>query len=218
MTQQVEIKFAEEERARRVISRSNSRVTGKYPGLKSRRMHYWESSLERDAFMLLDVSTEVVSFDEQPVTLYYGIGKKLRHYPDLLVSYPNRQVFVEIKTDREAQSMEVVTRTAYLIPALARHGYGYRVWTESEIRDRSFRLSNLRFLLRFGRSEVELPRFEWFRQLFRQAPSIPWKEIVGSPTDSNKLTTLCRLILEGRLQIDLTRPILPESLVSAERM
>ena len=81
MTYQVEIEFAEEERARRVISRSNSRVTGKYPGLKSRRMHYWESSLERDAFMLLDVSTEVVSFDEQPVTLYYGIGKKLRHYP-----------------------------------------------------------------------------------------------------------------------------------------
>ncbi len=218
MTQQVKIKFAEEERARRVISRSNSRVTGKYPGLKSRRMHYWESSLERDAFMLLDVSAEVVSFDEQPVTLYYGMGKKLRHYPDLLVSYPNRQVFVEIKTDREAQSMEVVTRTAYLIPALARHGYGYRVWTESEIRDRSFRLSNLRFLLRFGRSEVELPRFESLRQLFRQAPSIPWKEIVGHPTDSNKLTALCRLILEGRLQIDLTRPILPESMVSAGRM
>lgn len=218
MTQQVEIKFAEEERARRVISRSNSRVTGKYPGLKSRRMHYWESSLERDAFMLLDVSTKVISFDEQPVTLYYGIGKKLRHYPDVLVSYPNRQVFVEIKTDREALSKEIVTRTAYLVPALARHGYGYQVWTESEIRDRSFRLSNLRFLLRFGRSEVELSRFEWFRQQFKREASLSRKAIVGTPTDTSKLSALCRLILEGRLQIDLTRPILPESLISAGRM
>lgn len=218
MTYQVEIEFAEEERARRVISRSNSRVTGKYPGLKSRRMHYWESSLERDAFMLLDVSTEVVSFDEQPVTLHYGIGKKLRHYPDVLVSYPNRQVFVEIKTDREAQTEEIITRTAYLIPALAHHGYGYRIWTESEIRDRSFRLSNLRFLLRFGRTEVELTRFEWLRQLFRKHASLPWKEIVGQPTDGGKLSALCRLILEGRLRIDLTRPILPESLISVGRM
>lgn len=218
MTQQVEIKFAEEERARRVISRSNSRVTGKYPGLKSRRMHYWESSLERDAFMLLDFSTEVISFDEQPVTLYYGTGKKLRHYPDVLVSYPNRKVFVEIKTDREAQTAEIVTRTAYLIPALARHGYGYLIWKESEIRDRSFRLSNLRLLLRFGRSEVELTRFEWFRLLFRKHASLPWKEIVGQPTDGGKLSALCRLILEGRLRIDLTRPILPESLVSTGRM
>ncbi len=218
MTQQVEIVFAEEERARRVISRSNSRVTGKYPGLKSRRMHYWESSLERDAFMLLDVSAEVISFDEQPVTLYYGIGKKLRHYPDVLVSYPNRKVFVEIKTDREAQTEEIVSRTAYLIPALARHGYGYRIWTESEIRDRSFRLSNLRFLLRFGRTEVELTRFEWLRQLFSKNASLSWKDVVGHPTDKGKLSALCRLILEGRLRIDLMRPILPESLVSAGRM
>lgn len=218
MTYQVEIEFAEEKRVRRVISRSNSRVTGKYPGLKSRRMHYWESSLERDAFMLLDVSTKVVTFDEQPVTLYYGIGKKLRHYPDVLVSYPNRQVFVEIKTDREALSKEIVTRTAYLVPALARHGYGYQVWTESEIRDRSFRLANLRFLLRFGRSEVELRRFEWFRQQFKREASLSWKAIVGTPTDKGKLSSLCRLILEGRLRIDLTRPILPESLVNAERM
>ncbi|HLO65331.1 MAG TPA: TnsA endonuclease N-terminal domain-containing protein [Azonexus sp.] len=217
MKYQVDIKFAEKERARRVISRSNSRVTGKYPGLKSRRMHYWESSLERDAFMLLDVSTEVISFDEQPVTLYYGIGKKLRHYPDVLVSYPNRQVFVEIKTDQEALTKEIVTRTAYLVPALARHGYGYRIWTESQIRDRSFRLANLRFLLRFGRSEVELTRFEWLRLQFKKNP-LQWKQVVGHPTDKSKLAALCRLILEGRLRIDLMRPIFPESLVYVERM
>lgn len=218
MKYQVDIKFAEKERARRVISRSNSRVTGKYPGLKSRRMHYWESSLERDAFMLLDVSAEVISFYEQPATLYYGIGKTLRHYPDVLVSYLNRQVFVEIKTDQEAQTNEIVTRTAYLVPALARHGYGYRIWTESQIRDRSFRLSNLRFLLKFGRSKVALTRFESLRQQFKKEASLQWKDVVGNPTDNNKLSALCRLILEGRLRIDLMRPILPESLVYAERM
>lgn len=216
--QQVQIEFAEEKRARRVVSRSNHRVTGKYPGFKSGRMHHWESSLERDAFILLDVAAEVVSFDEQPAILYYGEDLKLRHYPDLLVSYRNHRGFVEIKTDHEANSEEVVTRTAQLVPALARHGYGYRVWNESDIRERSSRLANLRFLLRFGRAALELPRFEWFRQLFGQKPVLPWNVIVGQPTDTGKLAGLCRLILEGRLRIDLTQPILSDSLVCIGRL
>ncbi|UCV07003.1 TnsA endonuclease N-terminal domain-containing protein [Dechloromonas denitrificans] len=214
MTYQVEIEFAEEERARRVISRSNSRVTGKYPGLKSGRMHYWESSLEQDAFYLLDVAPEVVSYIEQPAVLYYGDDLKTRHYPDVLVTYQYRQEFVEIKSNREATSQDVITRTAILVPALACHGYGYRVWTEAEIRDNSNRLANLRFLLRFGRAKLGLPRFEWFRQLFAHHPVLPWKSIVGQPTDTGKLAGLCRLILEGRLRVDLTQPILSDSLVT----
>lgn len=218
MAQQVQIEFAEEERARRVVSRSNHRVTGKYPGFKSKRMHYWESHLERDAFILLDVAPEVISFDEQPAILYYGHGLKRRHYPDVLVSYRNRKEFVEIKTDEEAKSDEVVTRTALLVPALACHGYGYRVWTESEIRDCSRRLANLRFLLRFGRAALELTRFEWFRQLFVRNPVLPWGAIVGQPSDAGKLAGLCRLVLEGRLRVDLTKPIFSDSLVSVERL
>ena len=214
MTQtQIQIEFAAEERARRVVSRSNHRVTGKYPGFKSGRMHHWESSLEHDAFVLLDVSVEVISFCEQPAILYYGDDLKLRHYPDVLVSYRNRREFVEIKTDREANSEEIVTRTALLTAALACHGYGYRVWTESEIRESTRRLANLRFLLRFGRTAVQLPNFEWFRRLFGRKTALPWNAIVGQPVDTSKRAGLCRLILEGRLRIDLAQPIIAESLV-----
>lgn len=218
LAQQVRISFAEEERARRVVSRSNHRVTGKYPGFKSRRMHYWESHLERDAFRLLDVDRQVLSYDEQPAILYYGEGLRERHYPDLLVTYAHRDEFVEIKTDQEAASEEVVTRTAVLVPALAAHGYGYRVWTESEIRACPNCLDNLQFLMRFGRTALALPRFEWFRRLFTRNQILPWGAIVGRPSDPMKLAGLCRLVLEGWLRVDLAQPILADSLVSAERM
>lgn len=218
MDQQVRISFAEEERVRRVVSRSNHRVTGKYPGFKSRRMHYWESTLERDAFMLLDVDHEVISYDEQPAILYYGEGFKNRHYPDILVTHRNRREFVEVKTDQEALSEEIVTRTAILVPALARHGYGYRIWMESEIRECSNRLANLRFLMRFGRAAIELPHFEWFRQQFSRTPALPWRAIVGQPTDMSKLAGLCRLVLEGRLWVNLAQPIFFDSLVCARRL
>jgi hypothetical protein len=216
--QRVRISFAEEERARRVVSRSNHRVTGKYPGFKSRRMHYWESSLERDAFLLLDVDHEVISYDEQPAVIRFGDRLKERHYPDVLVTYRDRQEFVEIKTDKEAESDEVVMRTAMLTAPLARHGYGYRVWTASEIRTYPNRLANLRYLMRFGRAALSLRLFEWFRHLFAREPVLPWGAIVGQPSAPDKLAGLCRLVLEDRLRLDLLQPIFSGSLVSVGRM
>lgn len=215
MSQRVKIVFAAEgERTRRVVSRSNCRVTGKHPGFKSGRMHYWESFIERDAFTLLEADPHILSFAEQPAVIYFGSKLKQRHYPDLLITSPDRREFVEIKTDRDADNDEVVERTALLTPALACHGYSYRVWRSSEIRDRTSRLSNLRHLLRFGRAPVSLVDFEWFRRIFEQASSLPWGIIVGKPTDAVRLTGLCRLVLEGKLQVDLEKPIFSDTVVT----
>ena len=216
--QQVRISFAEKERARRVVSRSNHRVTGKHPGFKSRRMHYWESSLEQDAFLLLDADHEVLSYNEQPAIIRYGHSLKEKHYPDVLVNYRYRREFVEIKTDKEAASEEVVMRTVLLTAALAPHGYGYRVWTESQIRNCPNRLANLRFLMRFGRNPISIDNFEWFRQLFAHEPVLPWGAVVGRPTSPDKRAGLCLLVLEGRVRIDLALPIFSDSLVSVGRM
>ena len=215
----IEIEFpTDEQRARRVVSRSNHRVTGKHPGFKSRRMHYWESHLERDAFVLLDSMAEVDAFREQPAILYYGDNCSLRHYPDLLVTCGDRQIFVEIKTEQEASSDEIVERTNLLVPALAKHGYGYHVMTDAVIRRSTTRLANLRYLLRFGRAALKLIDFEWFRRLFLANSVVEWQSIVGSPTDTSRLIGLCRLILEGRLKADLEQPIVSDSLVFGGRI
>ena len=73
------------QRARRVISRSNHRVTGKFRSPKNGRMMHWESMQERDAFVLLEINSAVLSYREQPAVLTFPWGDETReHYPDVL--------------------------------------------------------------------------------------------------------------------------------------
>lgn len=207
-------------RARRVVSRSNYRVSGKHPGFKCRRMYHWESYLERDAFLLLEADPLVLSFREQPAVLTYEQnGEERRHYPDLLVRSRRGTEFVEVKTDKDAESEEVAARTALLQPPLADHGYGYRVWTESEIRVHP-RLDNVRYLLRYGRTPVPLERVERLRQLFCKIPDMPWGALIGGLLGPHSLQDACRLVLEGRLVMDLDawwEPLTPVTFTSGER-
>jgi len=58
-------------RSRKVVSRSRHRVTGKYPSWKMNRMIEWESKNELNAFRLLDASSIILEFNEQPMTIHY---------------------------------------------------------------------------------------------------------------------------------------------------
>lgn len=214
----IQIEFSVEERSRRVVSRSNHRVTGKYPGFKSQRMHYWESHLERDAFILADGSLDIQSFAEQPAIIRYGKALERTHYPDILINYGHHQEFIEVKTDEDAESDEIASRTRLLTKALKTQGYDYRVWKESEIRKYPIRINNLRYLLRFGRSGISLQRFEWFRQLLSKQCNLPWAAIVGKPVNHEIRAGLCRLILEGWLKTDLFYPIFDDTIVTVGRI
>ena len=73
-------------RARRVVSRSRSRPTGKYPSWKMGRMVEWESHNELNAFRLLDADPDASAFHEQPLSIRYTLCGEVRlHVPDVLV-------------------------------------------------------------------------------------------------------------------------------------
>lgn len=202
------------ERARRVISRSNCRPTGKYPGLKSRRMHYWESLIERDGFHLLDMDRSVVEFHEQPALIHYELnGESLRHYPDILVNYAGWSEFVEVKSDDDADSEEVQQRTEAIRPQLQQRGYGYRVWRASEIRS-GYRLRNAIYLLRYGRAPIPLVRREAIRQRLIEEGQMTWGHLTGPAFGTNALQDACALVLEGWLRLDQDSELTHETLVS----
>ena len=215
MDQKVIIEFPDSTRARCVVRRSNYRPTGKYPGYKSRRMHQWESQLEADAFRRLDADPGVIHFAEQPVKLTFpdGAGKTRIHYPDLLVRFPGRQEFVEVKPDKDAASDDVVSRADALRPLLASEGYGYRIWRESEIRQ-NHKIPNIRFLLRHGRQPVPLDRFESIRKEFARSARISWHQVTVPSSRRHSLNDVARLVLDGRLDVDLDRPIEDDSIVT----
>lgn len=219
MAARVTIEYPEPgKRIREVVSRSNYRVTGKYPSFKTGKTHRWESFIELDAFHRLDADTAVIDYAEQPARIRYPDqdGKIRVHYPDLLIYFPGYKEFVEVKSDLDATSEEIRKRTELLRVLLANEGFGYRVWTQSEIR-RKHLIRNIRHLLRYGRKSVPLCRFEAIRLKFAGRDSMKWGELTQSHTMPFVLADACRLALEGQVSVDLDEYLDEDSRVSLSK-
>lgn len=195
-------------RAREVISRSRTRPTGKYPGVKAQRMMHWESVHELHAFRLLDCAPEVKSFSEQPCEVQYEVaGVRHRHYPDVLVRYRDRVELWEIKTPKDAQDPEVAARTELLASKLPEWGYEYRLILADELA-RQPRLNNASVLLRFGRGAVSPVDRELVRRTLKEVPGITWRDASSGAVGPQGRGTLCSLTLEGALYVDMDSPII----------
>lgn len=199
------IEFGEGQRMRRVVSRSNHRVTGKHPSWKRKSMVYWESTIERDAFRRLDADSSVLTYEEQPAKITYTVGDKtLTHYPDILVTWASSRGFLEVKTDKDADTTEVQERTAIMVSLLQQAGFSYRIWRESEIRAQPALDIDIH-ILAFGRQAVPLVERERTRRLFAETPAIPWG--ILTQIGPNSAAYSARLVIEGMLIIDRTKPL-----------
>lgn len=211
-TKLVGIEFGDGQRMRRVVSRSNHRVTGKHPSWKRGCMTYWESPLERDAFRRLDADSSVVMYEEQPARITYLVDGQTRdHYPDVLVDWKSTKGFLEVKTDRDAEDPEVRQRTGIMVELLGAFGLSYRVWRESEIRHQPT-LDTDTHLLMLGRRPVPPIQRERIRRCFAIAPVIPWATLTGE-LGTDGVAHAARLVLEGMLVLDRAVPLAPTSLV-----
>ena len=74
--------------ARKIKSNHRS-MTGAIPSNKEHYMRYFESSLERDFYLILEFDLNVRSYQEQPLRIEYVDSKgKIRSYiPDVLVKF-----------------------------------------------------------------------------------------------------------------------------------
>lgn len=136
-----------EMRARRVVTPSSGIVRGKFPSRKNGRMVHHEGLLERDAFYLLEAIPAVVAYREQPITLHYPDGERLRRYtPDLeLTLQDGEMIYVEIKPAEVAAKAEIAHKLNKIREHLARTDQRFLVLTDRVIRQQP-RLDNLRWL------------------------------------------------------------------------
>lgn len=191
------------ERIRKVVRRSNAKVTGKYPSWKMGRMLQWESFLERDAMVLHDVDTTVSRFKEQHVCLGFELdGEKHVHYPDLYVETTEGRVFREIKTNKDAADAFVLARAKHLEAALLPRGYRYELLAESEIR-REPRLSNAKTLLRYGRNKVSLDEYELLRRRVERMGVVTWGDACQGRLGQKGRALIARMVLEGKCRMNL---------------
>ncbi|MGY3228942.1 hypothetical protein ACVWWJ_000426 [Luteibacter sp. HA06] len=123
----------------------------------------FESSLERDFYVLLEFDLKVVRWEPQPLRVEVGDGHPT-YVPDVLVTYldydahPPREHKVLYEVKQRAELRDNWSKWKYRFKAARRHarrqGWAFRIVTDREIRSSGL-LWNAKFLLPYGHDEVE---------------------------------------------------------------
>lgn len=198
-------------RVRRVVTRRGRHIRGYFPSKKMQRMVAWESQLERDALLLLELSPGVVSYQEQPEQLSYWDGEVIRSYvPDFWVLLQDEHsLFIEIKPLSELLRPTVREKYTQIAQQLQAQGRDYRLLTEQEIRHEP-QFSNLKQLLyHYNHPASPLPS----RPQIATAFQLEAEASLAQCVDQLGLDNVYSLIAQGNLIVDLTQPITPRSLV-----
>lgn len=211
------IKFAKPgERMRKVIRRSNYRMTGSFPSQKNGRMVHWESHYELSTFRLLEVSYLVKSYTEQPAMIRYNDddGVSHLHYPDILVELRNgAKVFIEVKPQSAEDDNDLTDRTNILVELLMENGYHYLLLLPDQIESMSY-LENARHLLLH--SKVALPEavIEKVRRIYSDRNDLQLSSLVLLLDHEYARSWIYRMIMSGDLACDLSQPLSSDSLLT----
>lgn len=211
----LDIKFvAAGQRSRKIISRSNTRSTGRFPSQRMDRMVHWDSPHELNAYRLLDSNPLVIAFAEQPCIINYRLGgEEFRHYPDSVVRTAGANALWEVKTAAGANAPEVVARTRLMTEHLPAYGYEYAVILAEDLA-REPRLSNACFVLRHGRQSLSFEQKEYVRRLFADTDFLRWQDVRDGRHVPFTVQHACRLVLDNVLHLKLDEQFGSETLLT----
>lgn len=192
-----------QKRSRKVVSRSNSRSTIKYPSWKARRMVQCESKHELAACLILDTDVSVDSFQEQPCRISYQTPiRTFAHYPDFLVHKKDgKKELWEVKDESEVVKKDIRFRSAVMSCLLKEYGYQYHLVSSKELKENP-RADNSRLLLKFGRNEISEIESEYLLEYFVSKKVKHWGEFEPYGERLKDRAVLCRLILDGIVSFD----------------
>lgn len=206
----------------RKIPRNHLHLTGLISSPKNPAQVAFESTLERDFYILLDFRDDVLRFEEQPVTLKYvdATGVTRPYTPDTLVTFRPDPVsgetpprwLVEVK-DRDGirRDWPSIKRKYRTARRYARErGWRYGFMTEKEIRTPF--LDNARFLRSYRRRAADPALREAILSalaahgetcvddLLERIAQDPWKH-------AEAIATLWTLVAQGEVDCDLDAPL-----------
>lgn len=124
------------QRARKVISPSGGIMRGKFSSHKNGRMVHHEGLLELDAIYLFETSPRIVRYREQPTTIFYPDGARLRRYtPDFeLLLTTGELVLIEVKPLNRRRDPEVQHKLGCISTQLERSSQQFVVLSEDVLR------------------------------------------------------------------------------------
>jgi hypothetical protein len=138
--------------ARKVVTRSGRKIRGYFPSRKMERMIEWESLLERDAILLMEFSSGIKYYREQPERIvYYADQEQREYYPDFEISlFGDSVAHIEVKPFAQLQRRKVSDKLSHVLNHYERLGRQFLVLTDERIRRQPL-LNNLSRLQYFNR-------------------------------------------------------------------
>lgn len=149
------------------ISPSGGIVRGKFPSRKNARMVHHRGLLELDAIYLFETSPLIASYQEQPRTLNYPHGARLRRYTPAfeLLLRSGEKILVEVMHADGLKEAPRRERLDHIESHLRRSGIEFSVLTDEVVRLEP-RLSTLK-----GIYSLALQRKAFDPQTHRRPPS-----------------------------------------------
>lgn len=178
-------------------------MRGKFPSRKNGRVVHHEGLLELDALYLLEASPQVSRYREQPSTITYADGPRVRRYtPDLEVTLSTGEiVWIEVKPSALLRDDDLKHKLEKISLYFSRRNQPFLVLTDEVLRSEP-RQSNLRTIFHRA-NHIPPSRVEAVRVLQKISEHLP--------APLSKVTALCALyglepyslLLAGLLRCDL---------------
>jgi hypothetical protein len=216
----------------RSIPRNYMAVTGRFSSKKTPGPTFYESTLERDYFTLLEFDPEVVHWEAQPFRVEWRepTGESRSYTPDVAVWYHpwsgrhrhrrRNDVIVEIKYREDLRKDWSDLRPRFRAAwRYARHcGMRFSIMTELEIRTPL--LTNARFLLPYRSPDPIGENHEQLLSRVRRLKLTSPAELLAACTSdrwqqAQLLPALWHLVAMGQIPIDLSAPITMQSQLRA---
>lgn len=198
---------------------------GMTPSLKAGRPVWWESLLERDFILLLEIDHDVVNYTEQPFRVRYPFeGRARRYTPDFLVERKNKWQVVEVKWKKKASTEEfrlfrlsaepaILNKARTLIGPDDGRACEFVVATEAEIRVQPL-LENVKILRGYARTPFLPGQVVLCRRFLRENEGASIADLVAALSDKGvTLPVAYSLIYHGTLAVDFNLPLDARSVV-----
>lgn len=171
----------------RKIKKSYISCTGYFASYKNKIQIAFESVLERDFYMLLEFDENVISYTEQPITIYYEYkdGSKRKYTPDCLVAYKDgTDRYYEVKYINEIRNDRELREKIDFLKSYFYNEYTLKfdIFTDEEIS--KIHLDNLKFLYKFAFIPQDNEKIVKINKILNEVDKINIKELLDVLSDN----------------------------------
>lgn len=206
----------------RKIKTNHFSVTGVFYSFKNKRHIEFESSLERDFFLLLEMDEAVQSYEEQPMRLSYFYAKKTVYYtPDCIIHYVDENkpsCIVEIKPSKVIKDKKVFLKQKFeqIEQYLYENDMDFKLITEYDIRTQ--RLENSKFIYGFAEVQDNQIYMDKIIDIVKKAKKVSFSDLQNLCSDDKYVQAsytpyIWHLIYKNVLDINMDEAISNNSII-----